>query len=101
MKNKLSDLNNHLFAQLERLSDEAITPEQLEHEARRGAVIAQVADQITRAYALQVQAAKVAADAGLDCATYLPTPEPTRRPSSSDPREASLLKVIGGSGRPS
>ena len=35
MKNKLSDLNDHLFSQLERLSDEALTPEEIEREAKR------------------------------------------------------------------
>ncbi len=34
MKNKLADLNNHLFAQLERLSDEDLAPEQIEQEGR-------------------------------------------------------------------
>ena len=36
MKNKLTDLNNHLFEQLERLNDDNLTPEQLEREAKRG-----------------------------------------------------------------
>lgn len=39
MKNKLTDLNDHLFAQLERLSDEDITTEQLETEVKRTAAI--------------------------------------------------------------
>ena len=29
MKNKLADLNDHLFAQLERLSVEGLSPEQI------------------------------------------------------------------------
>jgi hypothetical protein len=48
MKNKLSDLNDHLFAQLERLSDEDLTSEQIEQEAKRGEAIVSVADQIIR-----------------------------------------------------
>ena len=35
MKNTLQDLNNHLFAQLERLTNEDLTDEQLEHEIKR------------------------------------------------------------------
>jgi hypothetical protein len=46
MKNKLSDLNNHLFAQLERLGDEDLKPEQLEQEISRGKAITAVAQQI-------------------------------------------------------
>lgn len=72
MKNKLVDLNNHLFAQLERLSDEDMTPEKIEQEAKRGEAMVAVADQILRMAALQVQAAKIAADRGLDPTPYLP-----------------------------
>lgn len=46
MKNKLSDLNNHLFAQLERLGDESLKPDQLAKEIDRGKAIAAVAQQI-------------------------------------------------------
>ena len=74
MKNRLSDLNNHLFAQIERLSDEDLTPEQIETEAKRGEAIVSVADQIIRNAALQIQAAKIAFDGGADPVPYLPAP---------------------------
>jgi hypothetical protein len=35
MKNTLTDLNNHLFAQMERLSEESLNLEQLAFEAER------------------------------------------------------------------
>ena len=46
MKNKLGDLNNHLFAQLERLSDESIQGEALGREIERTRAITSVASQI-------------------------------------------------------
>jgi hypothetical protein len=45
MKNKLSDLNDHLFAQLERLSDESITPEKLTLEIERSKAITLISNQ--------------------------------------------------------
>ena len=64
MKNRLPDLNNHLFAQLERLSEEGLSAEQIEQEAKRADAIVDIADQILRTAALQLNAVKVLADHG-------------------------------------
>lgn len=72
MKNKLSDLNDHLFMQIERLSNENLTPEQVDVEVKRGHAIVAAADQILRHAALQVQAAKIVADYGTDPSSLLP-----------------------------
>lgn len=63
-KNKLSDLNDHLFAQLERLSDESLTAVQVDIEAKRGKAIVAVADQIVKNANLQVQVARLVAEKG-------------------------------------
>lgn len=72
MKNKLSDLNNHLFAQLERLGDEDLTPEQIDQEAKRGEAMVGIADKIIRNAALQIEAAKLVAEYGSNPEPYLP-----------------------------
>jgi len=46
MKNKLSDLNDHLFAQMERLSDEDISSDDLEKEIERSKAITSVSKEI-------------------------------------------------------
>lgn len=45
-RNKLTDLNNHLFAQLERLSDEEIKGEELQQEFERAKAIGVISKQI-------------------------------------------------------
>lgn len=72
MKNKLGDLNNHLFAQLERLSDEEMSLEQIEQEAKRTEAIVSVADQIVGNAELQLKAAKLFADHGQTVLPMLP-----------------------------
>jgi hypothetical protein len=75
MKNRLSDLNDHLFAQLERLSDEDLSPVQIDSETKRGAAIVAVADQIIRNASLKIQAAKILSDHGIDPTPQLPANE--------------------------
>lgn len=60
-KNKLADLNDHLFAQLERLSDEDLKGEDLEEEVKRASAIVQVSDQIVDNAKIQLDAVKTIA----------------------------------------
>lgn len=46
MKNKLTDLNNHLFAQLERLSEEDLKSDKLTEEITRAKAVTDVAKNI-------------------------------------------------------
>lgn len=64
MKNRLSDLNNHLFAQLERLSDEDLSAEQIEQEVKRTDAIVSVSEQIVRNADIQLKAVTILANHG-------------------------------------
>jgi hypothetical protein len=78
MKNKLADLNNHLFAQLERLGEEGLTAEQIAQEVDRAGAIVDVADQIVRAADLQLKAVQMIATHGERFRPMLPAIEGSR-----------------------
>ena len=72
MKNKLSDLNDHLFAQLERLGEEGISAEQIDDEVKRAEAIVAVADQVIGNASLQLKAAQLFGQYGSDVVPHLP-----------------------------
>ncbi|WP_026470071.1 hypothetical protein [Alkanindiges illinoisensis] len=62
MRNKLIDLNDHLFAQLERLGDETLSGEALQNELGRSKAMTGVAAQIIENARLAMDAEKFRVD---------------------------------------
>lgn len=75
MKNKFTDLNDHLFAQLERLSDDSLTPEQIQQEVARGQAIAGIARQIVGNANLVFKAKKLQIEHGMTTTSQRQLPE--------------------------
>ena len=73
MKNRLTDLNDILFAQLERLTDESLSAEAITRETDRTRSVVQVADRIVENARLQLQAATLVVQQGAGVRKQLPT----------------------------
>ncbi len=71
-KNRLGDLDNHLFAQLERLGDETLTADQIKDETARAEAIVKLAEQITENARTKIAAARLFADHGAAILPMLP-----------------------------
>lgn len=71
MQNTLGDLNNHLFAQLERLGDEDLKGDKLIEEISRSKAISDVATRIIANGSLVLSAKKLSDDR-VDAKTIIP-----------------------------
>lgn len=58
-KNKITDLNDHLFLQLERLNDEELSGDKLKEEIARAKVISSVSSQIIQGARVIIEAMRV------------------------------------------
>ncbi|AOY88614.1 hypothetical protein BKP64_10790 [Marinobacter salinus] len=65
MKNKLTDLNDHLFMQLERLNDESLKGEELQEEIERSKAITGVSKEVVSNARLVLDAEKHKREFGL------------------------------------
>lgn len=64
MKNKITDLNDHLFAELERLGDEELAGDDLQSEITRAKAIADVSGKIIDNAKLALEATKLQVEYG-------------------------------------
>jgi hypothetical protein len=71
-KNKLSDLNDHLFTQLERLNEEDLNEDKLSDEVKRAQAMVAISDQIVAAGRLRLRAASLFAEHGDQVLPLLP-----------------------------
>ena len=58
-RNKLRDLNNYLFAQIERLNDEDLDDASLEREVERSKALSLISSQVINTHNLVLKAAKM------------------------------------------
>lgn len=72
MKNKMTDLNDHLFAQLERLSDEDLSDTKLREEIERAKGVSSIAGRIIENAKLSLDATKMTLEYGRGTRIQLP-----------------------------
>ncbi|WP_285815797.1 hypothetical protein [Thomasclavelia cocleata] len=63
-RNKLTDLNNHLFEQLERLNDDDLTGDELKSEIERSKAISNIAGKIIENASIGLEAEKLKVEYG-------------------------------------
>lgn len=71
-RNTLGDLNNHLFAQLEKMVDDELTGDQLDNEIRRTEAMAKISEQIIKNGELQFRAMKHMDEYGYESQKAIP-----------------------------
>jgi len=93
MKNKISDLRDHMFAQLERLGNENITEDELKQEIARAQAISEVGKVIVESAKTEVMYAKLTGRRGDEPTKFLEVDDPTppiERPEAAYSNKSAL-----------
>lgn len=96
MQNNLSDLNNHLFVQLELLNSGELNDEELERELKKSKALTSISTQILNIARLQISAIKTAESCGLlnkDLPALIATKDSQ---TESDERKKVKQQLLGG-----
>lgn len=75
-KNKIADLRNHMFAQLERLGDETLKKEELEKEIRRAKAMSDIGKVIVESAKTELLHAKLTRKNEREAERFLGLEEP-------------------------
>lgn len=75
MKNKIQDLNDHLFAQLERMNDEDLSDSDLTKEIERTKAVVAISSQIINNAKLALDATKLQVEYGTPSRTGVAMPK--------------------------
>lgn len=96
MKNNLSDLNNHLFEQLELLSSGELSKEELEKEIKKTKAMTSISSQILKVASIQISAIKTAESCGL-LNKELPSLIATKDSEAAVKAKKEQMKLLGAS----
>lgn len=95
MQNNLSDLNNHLFSQLELLENGELSEKELDLELKKAKAITQISSQILNVAQLQIAAINTAEKCGL-CNKDMPALLETRDSKAEKENQKKRRLCIGG-----
>lgn len=97
MQNNLSDLNNHLFAQLELLSSGELSDKELEKEIQKSKAMTSISSQILKIASLQISAIRTAESCGL-MNQDMPSLIATKDSKNAElEKEKAKMKLLGAS----
>ena len=95
MKNRMNDLNDHLFMMLESLSDDSMSKEDLEMECKRAQAIAKVGSVIVKNYSVAIDAMKLMANGEVEKLPEFATPRIENRKEAIPEKVAELRNTLG------